>query len=142
MPSAPSWRRRSAPWICLRAPVRERVRPAPWQVEPKERSSDPGSPASTKLEVPKLAVGGGDLVRASGEGPGGALAVDEQLATVVALDLGDVVCDVVHLSRPFRRRLPEDGRNRGACLVSDRLPVRPSEVGGGRHRREVGATLG
>src|SRR5204863_2000176 len=54
MPFASSWRRSSAPPIRFRAPVRLMSRPAPWHVVPKERSSEPGCPARTKLDVPML----------------------------------------------------------------------------------------
>jgi hypothetical protein len=47
-------RRSSPPPILFRAAVRERARPAPWHVVPNDRSSEPGSPASTKLDVPML----------------------------------------------------------------------------------------
>jgi hypothetical protein len=65
IPRASSCRRRSAPLICARAPVRESVRPAPWHVVPKEWSIDPGSPARTKLEhhpsVPLARLVGAEL---------------------------------------------------------------------------------
>src|SRR5215211_875902 len=83
-----------------------------------------------------------DLLRAGGEGARRALAVDKQRAAGVALDLGDVVGDVVDLPRLLRSLASEQAGDRGAHLVRDRLSVRPGEVRRRGHRSQVGAALG
>jgi hypothetical protein len=68
--------------------------------------------------------------------------VDEQRPAAIALDLGDVVSDVVDLPRLLRGLAAEHGGDRGAHLVRDSLPVRPGEVRRRGHRGQVGAALG
>src|SRR5215216_3802029 len=58
-----------------------------------------------------------DLLRTGGEGARCALAVDEQLPAAVALDLGDVVGDVVDLPRLRRGLAAEHGGDRGTHQI-------------------------
>src|SRR4030095_11529321 len=87
--------------------------------------------AGDEHRLADVPVGLRNLGRAGGEGAGRALAVDEQLAPIVALDLGHVVGDVVYLTRAVGSGAPQDTGNRAADGVGDRLPVRPGEIGGG-----------
>jgi hypothetical protein len=68
--------------------------------------------------------------------------VHAQLATVVALELGDVVRHVVDLARALGGVAADRPSHGLADAVGDGLPVGPGEVGRGGHRTQVGAALG
>ena len=105
MPRASSSLRTAAPDCTFFAAVRLIVRPAPWQVLPKERSNalvgaheHVGGGAHAAGDQHRLAdplVDRGGLRMRGAEGARRSLAVDDQILLAVPLQLGDVVGDVV-----------------------------------------------
>src|SRR5690606_3690169 len=125
-PRSSSSPRRSRPLAARTAACRLSLRPAPWHVEPKLRSSDRGPEVGVARR--QLGVPGGERAR-------GALAVDEEggalAVDLVLLLLRDVVRDVVdELEAQPRPRPLEDGLERVPDLHGEQLPVgEPEEIG-------------
>jgi hypothetical protein len=83
----------------------------------------------------------GDLRRARREGARRPLAVHEEVAAPVALDLRNVVGNVVDLSGRLSHLRAEHAGDRLADAMGHRVPVGEGEVGGRRHGCEIRAAF-